>query len=213
MACDHSTSSAPHLTRNAEQVRNHRDRNGLRELGDEIGRAVQREGVDPRMRQAFDLRLELFDPPRDEGAVDEVAQPRVREAARAPASNGARARRTAQDAVSNRAEPPSADRPAEAPVAQQRRDIGEAREAPEAVILPEERRRGLADRCVGGIGIVEEIGVARVEAHAPPRDVDGRSHGPVLSPTDRRPQRHRARRPSRRGPNRARSARRRTTAR
>ena len=49
-----------------------------------------------------------------------------------------------------------------------------AGEAPEAVVLPEEHGRGFADRGVGGIGIVEEIGVARVQANAAPRGVDGR---------------------------------------
>ena len=50
---------------------------GVGELGDELGRAGSRERVDPLVRQRRDLRRELFDAARDEGAVDEVAQPRV----------------------------------------------------------------------------------------------------------------------------------------
>jgi hypothetical protein len=52
--------------------------------------------------------------------------------------------------------------PAESGVAEQRGDVGEAREAPEALVLPEERRRSFSDRGVGWIGIVEEIGVAGI---------------------------------------------------
>ena len=36
-----------------------------------------RERVDPLVRQRGDPGPELFDPARDEGAIDEVAQPRV----------------------------------------------------------------------------------------------------------------------------------------
>ena len=50
----------PHLARNAEQVGDHRDRNGAGELGDEIGRASRRERVDPLVRQRGDLRARVF---------------------------------------------------------------------------------------------------------------------------------------------------------
>ena len=58
------------------------------------------------------------------------------------------------------------DLPAEAAVAQERRDVGVGSKAPEAVILPEERGRSGADRGIGRIGIAEEGGIARVEADA-----------------------------------------------
>ena len=64
------------------------------------------------------------------------------------------------------------DLPAEALVAQERRDVSMGSKAPEAVILPEERGRSGADRGIGRIGIAEESGVARVEADAAPRGVD-----------------------------------------
>jgi hypothetical protein len=40
--------------------------------------------------------------------------------------------------------------PAESAIAQQRRDVGETRKAPEPVVLPEEGGRGFADRSVAG---------------------------------------------------------------
>ena len=70
------------------------------------------------------------------------------------------------------------DLPAEAPVAQQRRDVGVGGEAPEAVILPEEDGRLGADRGIGGVRVVEEGGIARIEADAAAGGVDDRSHPP-----------------------------------
>ncbi len=67
--------------------------------------------------------------------------------------------------------------PPEPAVAQQRRNLGVAGEAPEAVVLPEEYGRGFVDRSVGPIGIAEEIGVARIQAHAAPSGVNRRRHG------------------------------------
>ena len=73
------------------------------------------------------------------------------------------------------------DLPAEAPVAQQRRDVGVGGEAPEAVILPEEDGRRGADRGVGRIRVVEEGGIARIEADAAARGVDDRVHALKLA--------------------------------
>ena len=149
---------------------------GLGVLGDQIGGAPRGEGVDPLMRQAFDAGRQAFDPPRDEGAIDEIAQPRV--LGRLELQHRVALERVERLKMRFRcARLRFGGRAAEAAVAQQSRHVGEAREAPEAVILPEERGRGLADRRVGRIGIVEEIGVARVEAHAPPGDVDRKRHG------------------------------------
>ena len=53
------------------------------------------------------------------------------------------------------------DLPPEPPVAQQRRDVGMAGEAPEAVILPEENRNFGANRAIGAIGIFGEVRIAR----------------------------------------------------
>ena len=68
---------APHVARRAEEVGDHRDRNGAGELGDELGRAVLSKCVDPLVRQRRDLRREFFDAARDEGAIDEAPKPRV----------------------------------------------------------------------------------------------------------------------------------------
>ena len=65
----------------------------------------------------------------------------------------------------------------EAAIAQQRRHIGVAGEAPEAVVLPEEHGRSRVDRGIGAIGIVEKAGVARVEPQAAPRGVYRWRHG------------------------------------
>ncbi len=98
------------------------------------------------------------------------------------------------------------DLAAEALVAQQRRDVGVSRKAPEAVVLPEEDGRSGADRGVGRIGIVDEGGIARVEADAAARGVEGQGHGVDVIRADTPPQRRRDRRPCCRGTNRARSA-------
>ena len=66
-----------HFSRDANQVRNDRDRNRRREFGDEVGRALSLENVDSLMREASDPRRERLDPARDEGAVDETPQPCV----------------------------------------------------------------------------------------------------------------------------------------
>ena len=172
----------PHLARNAEQVGDHGDGNGSGELGDQVGRALRRERVDPLVRQRGDPGPELFDPARDEGAIDEVAQPRV--LGRLELED-----RMALERVERRKMRlwlgPAQFRPAhqvrdlatEAAVAQQRRHIGVAGEAPEAVVLPEEHGRGCVDRGIGAIGIVEKAGVARVEPHAAPRGVYRWRHG------------------------------------
>ena len=68
------------------------------------------------------------------------------------------------------------DLPAKALVAQERRDVSMSGEAPEAVILPEERGRGGSDRGVGRIGIGEEGEVAWIESDAAARGVDGQGH-------------------------------------
>ena len=67
------------------------------------------------------------------------------------------------------------DLPAEAPVAQQRRHVGVRGEAPEAVVLPEEDGRCGADRGVGRVRVVEEGGIARIEADAARRVDDRRA--------------------------------------
>ena len=73
------------------------------------------------------------------------------------------------------------DLPAEAPVAQERRDVGVRGEAPEAVVLPEEDGRCGANRGVGRVRVVEEGGIARIEADAAAGGVDGRVHAPKLA--------------------------------
>ena len=135
-----------------------------------------REAVDPLMRQRGDPRPELLDPARDEGAIDEVAQPCV--LGRLKLEDRMALERVERLKMGLRLGP-AQFRPAhqvrylaaETAVAQQRRDVGVEGEAPEAVVLPEEHGRGFVDRGIGAIGIVEETGVARIEAHAAPRDV------------------------------------------
>ena len=141
----------PHVARNAEQVGDHGDRNGASEFGDEIGRALGHERVDPLMRQSLDLRSELFDPARDEGAVDEVAQPCVlrrlelqhRMALERVERLKMRSSTGGQPSASRLITAGSSGRSGGRAEAPRRR---QAREAPEAVVLPEERRRRVADR-------------------------------------------------------------------
>ena len=95
------------------------------------------------MRQRRDLRPELFDAARDEGAVDEIAQPRVlgrlelQDRMPSSASNGSKMR-LGLGPAELRATDHVQDLPAETAVAQKTGNIGVAGEAPEAVILPKE---------------------------------------------------------------------------
>ena len=77
MRCDQSSSCGAHVARHAEQVGDDGDGNRRREFREKIGRAFPRESVDPLMRERGDGGRELLDLARDEGAVDEGAQPRV----------------------------------------------------------------------------------------------------------------------------------------
>src|SRR6185437_2935350 len=156
------------------EVGDHRDRNRIGVFRDQIGGTPRDERVDPLMRQSFDAGGEPFDPPRDECAIDEIAQPRV--LGWLELQHGMSFERVERFEMRPGLTPAGFDRAAEAAVAQKRRNVGEAREAPEAVVLPEERRRGGADCGVGRIGIVEEFGVARVEAHAALCNVDSQGH-------------------------------------
>jgi hypothetical protein len=68
------------------------------------------------------------------------------------------------------------DLAAEAPVAQERRHIVMPREAPMAILFPFEDRHRLAQLMISGIGIVEEIRIARIEADAAACSVDLHMH-------------------------------------
>ena len=131
--------------------------------------------VDPLVRQRRDLRREFFDAARDEGAIDEAPEPRV--LGRLELQDRMALERVERlkmrlwlGPAQLRATHHVQNLPAEAAIAQKRGYVGMGSEAPEAVILPEECRRGFADRGVGAIGIAEEIGVARVEANAAARE-------------------------------------------
>ena len=139
------------------------------------------ESVDLLMRQGRDPRPKGLDPARDEGAVDETPQPcvlgRLELQDRMAFDRIERremgfGRRPAERLAAHHMQ----DLPAEALVAQERRDVSMRCKAPEAVILPEERGRSGADRGISRIGIAEESGVARVQADAAPRGVDDQSH-------------------------------------
>ena len=113
------------------------------------------------MRQTRDLGRQFLDPARDEGAIDEIAQPGVLRRLELK-------HRVALERIERRkmlfclARASLDDCPAEAAIAQQRCDVGEAREAPEPVLLPEEGRRAFADRCVGRVRIIDELWVAGI---------------------------------------------------
>ena len=171
-----------------------------------------RESVDLLVRQRRDLRLKLFDAARDEGAVDETAQPRVlgrleledRMALERVERLKMRLRLAASRAPRSHH---VQDLPAEAAVAQQRGNVGVARRSTRSRNPPRRRRAPLRGsprrrdrdrrRNRGRAGRGERGGARRRY----------RIHGPGLSRADRRPQPHRVRRPTRRGPNRARNAR------
>ena len=152
-----SRRAEPHLARNAEEVGDHGDRNGV---ANSATRSAERLAANASIRSC--ARLSICGPSFSIRRETKARLTRLRSRVcsggssssieeRSSASNGARC------GFESRA-CPFDDRPAEAAVAQERRDVGETREAPEAVVLPEERRRVFADRGIGRIGVVEEAG-------------------------------------------------------
>ena len=177
-----------HLVRPVEQLRRHFGRHA-RELGDEDDRNGRGEGidqvdpplaleaVDQIMRQRGDPRPQPLDLAGDERAVDQLPQARVgwrltlqhrqrvdgveRGEVRfwlGPAEFGAR--RDMEHFAP------------EAPIAQQRRRHPHARQAPEAIILPEEGRPKRAERVIGRIGVLHEGAVGRRKPRMPRRRID-----------------------------------------
>ena len=126
---------------------------------------------------------ELLDLARDEGAVDEVPQPRV--LGRLHLEDGMAFERVERGEMGFGRRPAERlaahhvqDLAAEALVAQQGRNVGVGGKAPEAIVLPEEGGGSGADRGVGRIRVGEEARIAGIEADAAACGVDDRSHGP-----------------------------------
>ena len=163
------------------------------------------------MRERLDFRRQPLDLSRDEGAIDEAAQTRVLgrlQLQQRMALDGVEwleVRRRLGPAQTLAARHMQ-HLPAEAAIAQQRRHIGVAGEAPEAVALPEEHGSGFADGAIGGIGVLIEFGVSRIELHAAARRVDFKRHDQPSPAGDRRPRRDRGRRQTFRARSKARSA-------
>ena len=205
--------SGPEFARDADEVGDDSDRDRRSKVLDEVGAAARLDRVDPLVRQGCDSRPELLYLARDEGAVDEIAEPRVlgrlnfqdrMALERVELGEMGFGRRPTEFLPAHDVQ----DLPAETAVPQQSRDVGVGGEAPEAVILPEEGGRLGADRGVGGVRVVEEGRVARIEAEpALARRRWSVSCAKAFSPADRPPQRHRGRRPSLRGRKRGRTAR------
>ena len=172
----------PQGARDAKEVGDHGDGDRGRESLDQLRRAVSREGVDPRMGERGDAGRELLDLAGDEGAIDEVSEPRV--LGRLHFQDRAALERVERRQMGLRRRPAEfvaahdmQDLAAEAAVAQQRRDVGVRGKAPKTVVLPEEDGRGGADRGIGRIRVVEEGGIAGIEADAPAAGVDDGGHG------------------------------------
>ena len=122
--------------------------------------------------------LQPLDLPRDEGAVDQRAQPRVdrrlefQHRMRLDRVEGGKVRTVAVGAAAVG----NADRalPAEAPVAQQAVDVVETAEAPVAELFPEERAALAVQPGIGFIRVLVETLVARIEPQAAGRGVEGK---------------------------------------
>ena len=119
------------------------------------------------MRQRGDARREALDLARNESSVDQGAQPGVyRRLERQQRGSSTPAGRE----MLRRLMPVELRAPSECRIVG--RNAGRAAaprlrngaKAPEAVLLPEEHRRRGADLAIGGIGIVEKGGIARVES-------------------------------------------------
>ena len=126
---------------NAKQFADDDERNGCGVGWDEIKRTISWKPVDQFMRECLDPGTQPLDGARDEGAIDQRAQPRV----------GGRLQfqqRTAFDLIETRkmfAPGNGIERcspavfPSEPLVAEQPVDVVKTAEAPDAVIVPEKR--------------------------------------------------------------------------
>ena len=81
-----------HFDGRADQFRDHGDRNRRRVRGNQIGFPLRRESVDQLMRERLDPRRQPFDLTRNEGAIDQAAQPGVLGRFQLQAANAVRSR-------------------------------------------------------------------------------------------------------------------------
>src|SRR5262245_6237768 len=129
------------------------------------------------MDKVRDARAQSFDGARKEGAVDEPTQARVprrlcfeqRMALEVKEGLEMRRRLGPAELVARH---DMQDLAAEAPIAQQCRHIRMAGRAPIAILLPFEHRYGGAQLAIDGIGIIDEIPIARIETDASACSVD-----------------------------------------
>ena len=135
------------------------------------------KAVDQFVRQRLDARPQPLHLPRDEGAVDQRAQPRVDrrlELQHRVGLDRVEARQM-RAVLADAAAVGDAGRvlPAEAAVAQQAVDVVEAAEAPEAELLPEEGAALAMQPGIGLIGVLEEPLLVRIEPQAAASRIEG----------------------------------------
>jgi hypothetical protein len=150
-----------HVGGNAEQIADHDHRNGGGEVGYELGLALLFNAVDQAIGKAGDRGAQAFHLARQEGAVDEAAEPPQ------PGVDGRlefqqRMRFEVVEGLEMRGRCGPAqllarchmqDLAAEAAVPQKGVHILVPGEAPDAILLPFEHRSPGADRVIGRIGI------------------------------------------------------------
>ena len=141
------------------------------EGGQQVDRFALRKAVDQVVGQRLDARPQPLDLPRDEGAVDQRAQPRVDgrlELQHGIGLDRVESRRDGGGPVRCRGcrECPAGLLPAEAPVAQQAADVVETAKAPEAELLPEECAALAVQPGIGLVGVLDERFLVRIEPQA-----------------------------------------------
>ena len=149
--------------------------NGEAKAG-KVGFAIRLEPVDQLVCQAFDARAEPFDLTRNEGAVDQSAQSRVRR--RLELQHGIRLNGIEGCEVGTILSNPSAVGnaggilPSEAAVAKQAADLVETASAPEAEVLPEEHAAARMQPGICLVGILDETFLVRIEPQPARRGIE-----------------------------------------
>ncbi len=150
----------------AEQLRDHRHRQGIGEVLDHVHAPRLGHPVEQAVHDRLDARPERLDDARREGLADEGAEPRV--VRRVAEEHRQREPRRVGPAAEARLEEGLVSALPEARVAEERGDVVVAREDEEPEGMPVDRRFG-AEPMVDGIRIGEEAGIEEVElAHARP---------------------------------------------
>ena len=157
-----------HRLRHTEKAGDDHDRHRFGERLDEIGFSIGRKPIDQVISQALDARLQARDLPREERGIDEAAQAGVHWGLQL--EQGMLFKGVKRTQVRRRFRPAEflarrhvENLPSESPFALQRADVLVAGEAPVSELLPKKDGAFLAPARVERVGVLHELGLARIE--------------------------------------------------